>query len=77
MIYYGHIIETIKLELDALDGRELLVLGAKSSGRELAVLGTLHDPRKELDGVVEVETHVRSARCGCGAESLRASVLEL
>jgi hypothetical protein len=77
MVYYGHIIETIELELDALDGRELLFLGAKSTGRELAVLGPLDHPRQEFYGMVEVETHVRSARCGGGAECLRAGVLEL
>lgn len=77
MVYYGHIIETIELELDALDGSELLILGAKSSGRELAVLGTLHDPRQELDGVVEVEAHIGSACSSGGAECLRAGVLEL
>lgn len=68
---------TIELKLDGLERRELLVGRAGSSGGELAVLGTLHDPRQELDGVVEVKTHIGSAGCSTGGECLRAGVLEL
>ena len=67
----------IELKLHGLERRELLVGGAGSSGGKLAVLGPLHDPRQELDGVVEVETHIGSAGCGGGGECLRAGVLEL
>jgi hypothetical protein len=43
---------TIELKLHGLERRELLVGRAEGSGGKLAVLGTLHDPRQELDGMV-------------------------
>jgi len=68
---------TIELKLHGLERRELLVGRAEGSGGKLAVLGTLDDPRQELDGVVEVKTHVSSAGCSTGGECLRTGVLEL
>ena len=68
---------TIELKLDGLERRELLVGGTGSSGGEFAVLGTLHDPRQELDGMVEVKTHVSSACSSARAESLGPGVLKL
>lgn len=75
----------VELQLQGSDGRIPIVrgllvasgVGGVEVGGVLAVLGTLHGPREETGGVVEVEAVVGGADRGAGGDSLRAGVLQL